>query len=40
VVSFMPQPLYPRERAPDTHWIGGWVEKLNQSISITQLLAL
>jgi hypothetical protein len=21
----MPRPLYPRERAPGTHWIGGWV---------------
>jgi hypothetical protein len=20
----MPRPLYPRERAPGTHWIGGW----------------
>jgi hypothetical protein len=26
VVSFTPQPLYPRERAPVTHWIGGWVD--------------
>jgi hypothetical protein len=25
VVSFMPRPLYPKERAPGTHWIGGWV---------------
>jgi hypothetical protein len=25
VVSFMPQPLYPRERVPGTHCIGGWV---------------
>jgi len=25
VVSFMSQPLYPRERAPGTHMIGGWV---------------
>jgi hypothetical protein len=25
VVSFTPWPLYPRERAPSTHWIGGWV---------------
>jgi hypothetical protein len=25
VVSFMPQPLYPRERTPGMHWIGGWV---------------
>jgi hypothetical protein len=25
VVSFTPRPLYPRERAPSTHWIGGWV---------------
>jgi len=25
VVSFMPQPLYLRERAPGIHWIGGWV---------------
>jgi hypothetical protein len=25
VVSFTPQPLYPREKAPSTHWIGGWV---------------
>jgi hypothetical protein len=23
--SFTPQSLYPRERAPGTHWIGGWV---------------
>jgi len=21
----MPWPPYPRERAPDTHWIGGWL---------------
>jgi hypothetical protein len=26
VVSFTPLPLYPRERAPGTHFIGGWVE--------------
>jgi hypothetical protein len=25
VVSFTPRPLYPRERASGTHWIGGWV---------------
>jgi hypothetical protein len=25
VVSFTPRPLYPSERAPGTHWIGGWV---------------
>jgi hypothetical protein len=25
VVSFMTRPLYPGERAPGTHWIGGWV---------------
>jgi hypothetical protein len=25
VVSFTLQPLYPRERAPGTHWIGAWV---------------
>jgi len=25
VVSFTPQPLYPRGRAPSTHWTGGWV---------------
>jgi hypothetical protein len=25
VVSFTLRPLYPRERAPDTHWTGGWV---------------
>jgi hypothetical protein len=25
VVSFTPRPLYPRERAPGTDWIGGWV---------------
>jgi hypothetical protein len=25
VVSFTPRPLYPRERDPGTHWIGGWV---------------
>jgi hypothetical protein len=24
VVSLTPRPLYPRERAPGTHWIGGW----------------
>jgi hypothetical protein len=23
VVSFTPRPLYPRERTPDTRWIGG-----------------
>jgi len=21
----MPQPFYPKERAPGTHWIRGWV---------------
>jgi hypothetical protein len=25
VLSFTPLPLYPRERAPGTHWIGNWV---------------
>jgi hypothetical protein len=25
LVSFTSQPLYLRERAPGTHWIGGWV---------------
>jgi hypothetical protein len=25
VVSVTPRQLYPRERAPGTHWIGGWV---------------
>jgi hypothetical protein len=25
VVSFTPRPLYPRKKAPGTHWIGGWV---------------
>jgi hypothetical protein len=25
MVSLMPLPFYPRERAPGTHWIGGWV---------------
>jgi hypothetical protein len=24
VVSFMPLPLYPREKAAGTHWMGGW----------------
>jgi hypothetical protein len=26
VVSFTSLPLYPRERAPGTHFIGGWVD--------------
>jgi hypothetical protein len=26
VVRFMRRPLYPRGRAPDTHWIRGWVD--------------
>jgi hypothetical protein len=26
VVSFTPGRFTPRERAPVTHWIGGWVE--------------
>jgi hypothetical protein len=26
VVSFTPLPLYPREKAPGTHFIGGWVD--------------
>jgi hypothetical protein len=26
VVSFTPLPLYPRERIPGVHWIGGWVD--------------
>jgi hypothetical protein len=25
VVSLTPRQLYPRERIPDTNWIGGWV---------------
>jgi len=25
VVSFTPRPLYPKERAAGTQWIGGWV---------------
>jgi hypothetical protein len=25
LVSFIPRQLYPRERAPGTHWIGSWV---------------
>jgi len=25
VVSFGTRPLYPRDRALGTHWIGGWV---------------
>jgi hypothetical protein len=25
LVSFTPRPVYPRERAYSTHWIGGWV---------------
>jgi hypothetical protein len=25
VVSFTSRPLYPEGKAPDTHWIGGWV---------------
>jgi len=24
-VSFTPRPLYPKERAPVTHWIRDWV---------------
>jgi hypothetical protein len=27
VVSFTPLPLYARERAPGTHFIGGWVKE-------------
>jgi hypothetical protein len=27
VVRFAPQPLYPRESTPGTHWIGGWVDR-------------
>jgi hypothetical protein len=26
VVSFTFRPLYLRERAPGTHWIGGWMD--------------
>jgi hypothetical protein len=26
VVSLTPRPLYPEEKAPGTHWIGGWVD--------------
>jgi hypothetical protein len=26
VVSFTPRPIYFGERAPGTHWIGGWVD--------------
>jgi hypothetical protein len=28
-VGFMPRTLYPRERAPANHWIGGWVGHRN-----------
>jgi hypothetical protein len=31
VVSFTLLPLYPRERDPDTHRIGGWVGPQNRS---------
>jgi hypothetical protein len=31
VVSFTPRPLYHRERALGTHWIGGWVGPQSQS---------
>jgi hypothetical protein len=30
VVSFTPLPLYPRERAPATHFIGGWVDRYGE----------
>jgi hypothetical protein len=33
VASFTLLPLYPRERAPGTHWIGGW-EGLRASIGL------
>jgi hypothetical protein len=26
MVSYTPLPLYPRERASGTYWIGGWVD--------------
>jgi hypothetical protein len=26
VFSFTPRPLYPREIAPGSHWLGGWVD--------------
>jgi hypothetical protein len=26
VVNFTPRPLYPRERAPGIHWIGGLMD--------------
>jgi hypothetical protein len=26
LVSFTPRPLFSGERAPDTHWIGDWVD--------------
>jgi hypothetical protein len=25
VISFTPQPIYPRKRTSSTHWIAGWV---------------
>jgi hypothetical protein len=47
VVSFTPTPFYPLERAPGTHWIGGWVgpraglnaEDWNSDPSVVQPLA-
>jgi hypothetical protein len=26
MVSFTPQPLYPKGKIPGTHWVGGWVD--------------
>jgi hypothetical protein len=36
VVSFTPQPLYPRERAPGTHRIGGWVDPRSYLDAVTK----
>jgi hypothetical protein len=42
VVSFTFWPFTPRERAPDIHWIGGWVgaKKLFFLISFADILQL
>jgi hypothetical protein len=41
VVSFTPRPLCPRERAPDTHWIGGWVgPRAGQDTAVTIIIII
>jgi len=40
VVSFTPGRFTPRERAPGTHWIGGWVSPGEGLDGVTETITL